>query len=129
MRKMQFAILLALSLASCEPQITIDSDFALMHVVGGTGLYQYGTLPVIPGGCDAVKWNERYILAKGHCSYYVGRNEYSGKTLPASGDVYFLIDRQRYTRKQERDPGFSGPLTQEEAAEWEQKIPGPFQTL
>ena len=129
MRKMQFAMLLTLSLVSCEPQITIDSEFTLQHVPGGTGLYIGGTVPVIPGGCDAVKWNEQYILAKGRRSYYAERNEYRGKALPASGAVYFLIDRQRYTNRQELDPGFSGPLTQEEATKWEQKISQPFQTL
>jgi hypothetical protein len=129
MYKMPLAILLTLSLVSCEPQISIDSEFTLRHVPGGTGLYIGGTVPVIPGGCDAVKWNEQYILAKGQRSYYVGRNEYRDKVLPASGDVYFLIDRQRYTNRQELDPGFSGPLTQGEATKWEQKIPQPFQTL
>ena len=37
-----------------------------------------------------------------------------------------MIDKKRYDGRQELDPALHGPLTPQEQAEWERRIPGPY---
>ena len=82
---------------------------------------------MIPGGCDSAKWDSNYVLTKGrYWRYSVRRKEFHIVQPPADSLVYFVIDKKRYDGRQELDPALHGPLTPQEQAEWERRIPGPY---
>jgi len=97
-----------------------------------TNLYHGGSpidggVPIIPGGCDYAKWNERYVLTKGeHWRYANWQPRFNIPSKPADGYHYFVLDKQTYSGGQNEDPALHGPLTQQELAEWERRIPGEF---
>lgn len=87
-----------------------------------------GGLPVIPGGCDYAKWDDRYVLTKGEPWRYATWNKkYRIPQVPAGGFIYFVLEKKLYGGGQEVDPALHGPLTQAEQAAWERRIPGPYQ--
>jgi len=86
-----------------------------------------GGVPVIPGGCDSAKWNNQYVLTKGHYWRYAVRKKAFGiGQVPSTSMFYFIIDKKKYRGGQELDPALHGPLTQQQRVEWERIIPGRY---
>jgi hypothetical protein len=131
-----FAGLLAAALVGCNGDSTnigYQIAFAWYDSRDYTNLYHggdpsVGGVPIIPGGCDYAKWNERYVLTKGeHWRYANWPGKFDIPPVPADGYHYFVLDKKAYQGRQNEDPALYGPLTQEELAKWERRIPGPFQ--
>lgn len=123
-------VLLIAALSGCTAGPTDLGDgmvFAEHDGTGYTGLYVgQGTEPVMPGGCDSIKWNDDYVLTKGLYWRYRDTSVWHIAQAPADSLVYFVVDKRRYRGRQELDPALHGPLTSSEQAEWERRIPGPY---
>lgn len=132
MIKKTFALLSAvIALVSCANGYSTDLgdgiSFAWRDSLDYTNIYRgEGTEPVIPGGCDSAKWNDEYVLTKGAYWRYRGNSAWHITQGPADSTVYFLIDKKQYRGRQELDPALHGPLTQQQQARWEQRIPGRY---
>ena len=131
--KRVFALLLVAGiLTSCANGYSTDvgdgMTFAWRDSFDYTNLYRGdGTEPVIPGGCDSAKWNDRYVLTKGEYWRYRVRKDVFGIIHPPPDSlVYFVVDKRRYDGHQELDPALHGPLTKQEQAAWERRIPGRY---
>lgn len=129
-------MLLALALVSCRngdsTDIGNEMAFAWYNSRDYTNIYNGGDpseggVPVLPGGCDYAKWNDRYVLTKGeHWRYANWPKKYHITTAPADGFHYFVLDKKTYGGGQEGDAALHGPLTQAELVEWERRIPGQY---
>ena len=127
--------LLAVTLAGCNGDSTdigYEMAFAWYDSRDYTNLYNGGDpadggVPIIPGGCDYAKWNERYVLTKGKHWRYANWDK-KREIPPGKEDdfVYFVLDKASYNGGQEIDPALYGPLTQAEQTEWERRIPGQY---
>ena len=132
MKKMHVLLLATTALTSCADGYSTDigdgMTFAWQNSLGYTNIYRgEGTEPVIPGGCDSAKWNDRYVLTKGeYWRYRVRKDVFSIIHPPADSTVYFVVDKKRYDGHQELDPALHGSLTPQEQAAWERRIPGPY---
>jgi hypothetical protein len=131
MKKILALFLFAQVLASCANGYSTDVGdgmvFAWYDSLDYTNIYRgEGTEPVIPGGCDSAKWNDRYVLTKGKYWRYSDTLTWHITRVPADSLVYFVVDKKRYDGRQELDPALHGPLTRQERAEWERRIPGPY---
>ncbi|GAA4036365.1 hypothetical protein GCM10022409_21590 [Hymenobacter glaciei] len=129
--------LLSTALVSCRDGSSTDiGDEMAFSWYGShdyTNIYHGGAprdggVPVIPGGCDSAKWNDRYVLTKGEYWRYRVRKDVFGIIHPPPDSlVYFVVDKKRYDGHQELDPALHGPLTKPEQADWERRIPGRYQ--
>ena len=133
MKKVPLLLLIAACLAGCANGNSTDMGdgmtFAWQNSLDYTNIYRgEGTEPVIPGGCDSAKWNDRYVLTKGEYWRYRGRRDVFGISYPPPDSlVYFVVDKKRYDGHQELDPALHGPLTKQQQADWERRIPGRYQ--
>jgi len=124
--------LAVLGLRACfsDPSLDVGNNmtFAYHNSRDYTNLYLGdGTVPVLPGGCDAAKWNDRYVLTRGEAWRYTSTNAWHVKWKAPT--YYFVVDTELYGGGQEGDPAVKGPLTEEELAAWNRRIPGSFRTL
>ncbi|WP_046244907.1 hypothetical protein [Hymenobacter terrenus] len=131
MKKPLTLLLGAAALASCANGYATDvgdgMTFAWRDSFDYTNIYRgEGTEPVIPGGCDSAKWNDRYVLTKGKYWRYSDTLTWHLTHVPTDSLFYFVVDKKRYDGHQELDPALHGPLTRQEQAEWERRIPGPY---
>lgn len=133
MKRCLIVLAVAIGLTGCangySTEVGDGMVFAWTNSLDYTNLYigADSEQPVIPGGCDSAKWNKRYVLTKGAYWRYANNNAWHLTYVPTDSQFYFVVDKKRYAGRQELDSALRGPLTRREQAEWEHRIPGPYQ--